>query len=1574
MVILECIMVEGQPRLIRVGLPQASDPRRMAVAMVILMFISMAQPAGADLSVSRNDFGVLDELDETLSKRTANGEAIVAAEGAADALNAVDLAQRPVDATDPLSQASSYLDSLELRDASPFEADHPRPYEFLMDASTQPDGWPYNLFETLFSVQSLGLDNILGIGINTYAVYVNFTSRDNGPSHEAWVEGTFTGELLVGTDLVLFNNYIDIDGDSVDDLSVGLTIQGIITQGDGFGIELGDCELTPSPGPGIPPVTVPCVEELWVRPTFQWKVTALNQNDFLWNNMSHLEVSLMKGLAFDLTLDDSESYAIVIDTRFTQPPHEFTLGVGLQKMAFNVNAVITNTAGFITSLFNGGINASSLSLTSISAPYAIRVSNPDSDSSDRQSDCDDGTGYYDPFTDHKTESHLHKCGFGLGVGFIRFDGYGGGTTAPILETAYIDVGFHPEEGETRIPNEVDITLRNDNLGANTFDTVEIFSDYGSDMYFHYFEDRSNTTEGDSPFGNTTDSRTWIRGLPSGTLHPDEINAIFTMIGEAPGSANLPGEIPSRLSMMIAIKNFSGDNTNNVNDPTLPVNPAAPPNTLVAIVATESIDLLDYKSTFKRGGYDADSSSIQLSIANVPKVIIVEGSFQIPESGLSRVSYDNPNLNTVAQIFDNALLTVIEVILDVGDVVNGLPESIVGTAGSSGGAVRMNCYNQVRLSLPASTRSPMEIGSVSIAISSSDQPWLPDIDHILLSEDTNIQTVNGRLGVQEPLVPVAMSARIGGISSVSHDYDPINDVRQMELRGINGGPLLIGHLLHDDGDLTTANQQSATLSNRPSTFNVTQTAEALTYTASAPIGTITYGGNGDGQRNAIRLNGLPSSFQLILGDTVGYVAATPMESIEVQLTNSTQPLTMDGDHFRFWVNETSGEASLSTAISDVTSLRRLSPLDPGSKGPEGNSRIELIRANSAPMNVLMEDDTVYEDSFKGMNGRVAIDPLPANITIAYPSGVDSGGLELPTFDEGDGVQALSFFLGDLVNFGSLVNDFVYSTVVDLGGLEAGNEDMSLGLDLITGELFNVTMDIEKGSNVIDEPEWSHGIGMEVFEATVVSFNLSRMPTYTLSSREVVDEALRDYKITPAEYELVLEVFENTNISGFIPLLLALEDGIVLDSEIEGVNLSQWEEQGITFELRRSWHMRSWLPSLPTGRILLEYDFRMIGDLPVYELDVYLEQWTPKRQQLSIIVNGLEGRDLEFVISGLDTTEANNVEANAVFSTQDNLTVPRVSIDMHYDLGTRLDSAHATFIDRRELSRVEALIVGVPQETDFSTTIGDIFLIDLLVPSQYQIDGHSAESLMIQQMRFVDGFWWPATAFMRDLPGEMHLAAQPNTEFDIRSEVSFQGMMELDYRSNTDDMDLYLEATGRSVDTKGDVLMLAEDLPSTFVLEMTDDWGVRVASSGDGVSRLYLKQTDVPSSPGVVVDRVEIIGQNLQSATIHIYTGPFQYPLIVIDDITNGRIVASAEATVEPYHTTGMLEGYSFNGRAVLLDAQFTGILPTASSIGVNGMVTDLSLVGTLTDDTVETRHILLVEPITTVIASGLALIW
>ncbi|MEC9194502.1 MAG: hypothetical protein VYE72_03945, partial [Candidatus Thermoplasmatota archaeon] len=794
-------MDEPSLRLLRVGLPQPNPRGRTAILLVVVMLLSMMQPVSGNVTVARDDFDVLDAFAATLEDRAAESESLVAIQGAQSAFALVDASKRPVQSGDALADSENVLNQVELRDTSPFEEDHPRPYEFLTDVATHPDAWPYNLWQTLFSVENLGLDNILGIGINTYAVYVNFSSRNNGPSYEAWDQGTFTGELFVGTDLVLFENYIDVDGDGTDDLSVALTLEGLTTLGEGFGIETSD---NPIPGaPGVP-------TELWIRPTFQWAVSALNINDPLWDELEHLEVTLMKGLAFDITLSNSESYAVVVDTRFTQPPSDVTLGVGIERISFDITSAIALPQQFLASLLLGDVNSSDLSLTGVTAPYAVRLTNPNAPGSTDQTDCSE-TLNYDPATDHGAKSREHKCGIGIGVGYVHFDEVQPDQSVDILEYAYLDVGFHPEEGSTIIPSEVDLTLRNDNLGDNSFDTIEIFSNVGTDVYIHYFEDRSNVPEGDAPFGNITDSRLWIRGLPSGSLHPDEIAAIFTVMGEAPGSVNLPGEIPDRLSLMIAIKNFSADNSNNVDDPTLPINPAEPPNTMLLIAGTSSIKEFNYASTFKRGGYSGDSSSMLVEIEDVPRVIVIQGSFLLSSTGVSRVNFDNPNLNTLAQIFDNALLTVVEIVLDIGAILNGLPTAVVGTAGSTGGIIDIQCYNQVKKSLPSSNREAMEIGQLRFALASSPQPWLPGSDHILLSEDTNIAVVDGRLGPVDPLVPIAMSMSVGGISHVRHAFDPINEVRDMQLDGSASGSLLIGHIKHDDGDMPNAIKQSAMVS-------------------------------------------------------------------------------------------------------------------------------------------------------------------------------------------------------------------------------------------------------------------------------------------------------------------------------------------------------------------------------------------------------------------------------------------------------------------------------------------------------------------------------------------------------------------------------------------------------------------------------------------------------------------------------------------------------------------------------------------------------------------------------------------
>ena len=247
-------MDEPALRVLRAGLPQPHRHGRTAVVLVALMLVSLMPPVSGDVTVARDDFGVLDAFADTLADRAAEGESLVALQGAQSSFALLDASKRSVQPGDALADAENVLEQVELRDTTPFEEDHPRPYEFLTDVATHPDAWPYNLWETLFSIDNLGLDNLLGFGINTYAVYVNFSSRNNGPSYESWDSGTFTGELLVGTDLVLFENYIDIDGDGTDDLSVALTLEGLTTLGEGFGIETSDnpipgCLLYTSPSP-----------------------------------------------------------------------------------------------------------------------------------------------------------------------------------------------------------------------------------------------------------------------------------------------------------------------------------------------------------------------------------------------------------------------------------------------------------------------------------------------------------------------------------------------------------------------------------------------------------------------------------------------------------------------------------------------------------------------------------------------------------------------------------------------------------------------------------------------------------------------------------------------------------------------------------------------------------------------------------------------------------------------------------------------------------------------------------------------------------------------------------------------------------------------------------------------------------------------------------------------------------------------------------------------------------------------------------------------------------------------------
>jgi len=1535
-------------RLLHAGVPRAVDSKKVAILIILVMLLPIYSPVQADQSVGRDDFGILQAMADALNEEANSGEDEFASNSAEGILSALESRGREIADGDALLATDDVIGDITIRETDPLEPMHPRPYIYVTDPDTHPEGWPNNLLDTLFDPPTL--NDPLAIGINTYSLYVNFTARNNGPQYENWTYGTFTGDILSFNGAGLFENAVDIDNDTNPDIAVGLSILGLGQQGEGW-------DVTFTGG------LVPTVESLWIKPNFQWRIRVLDYSDPLWDDMASMEVSFIKGIAYDTSFInpvDAESYGLVIDSRFTQPPNDFQVRVGLDKLTLNVVGTVLSLVDVIN-IFNGG-DDSVFEVTSVTAPYSISLSNPNYNSANEQTDCEDSS-WYDPILNHSSESREHRCGYSVGIGYVHFAPPDSVGDRAVDEIGYIDVGLHPRYGGTLLPEEVDLVIRNDNAGDNSFDNIEIYSDTDADLWFHYFEDRSNHMEAGGRLGNITDSRGWVRDLPKGTLPQEEINAIFTMIGEAPGSANLPGEMPNRLSMIISIKNFTADNSVNQAGNNLIIDPSDNRwNSLILIAGTEKVPKLEYVSTFQRHGYETDTSSLAVEITDLPEVIAIFGTFEIPASNRVRVEFGTaPDL--LSDVLDNVVLNLIEIVLDIGTILNGLPDAIVGTAGESSGEIFLQCYNQVKKTwADNSQRYPETVGNVKLALGSNPHPVM-NRNHIILAEDSDNPIVIGRYGPSPTIVPVAMSLNVNEISGLSYSYDQNSDLRTISLNGISGEELIIGHLNHFENSTEGDVRQFASISNRPENLTISQQGSKISYSATGEIGTITYSGEGNGQYNALRLIDLPSEFDLELGDTLSFNAPDGVGAIEVQISNSSTPLTMSDDHARFWINQNEAEASMSFRLSNLTSVSLLPPEQPGATGIEGNSRLVMNRTGSSPFSILMEDISDREDEFLGLSGRVYLDPLPANATLSLPSSENSEMITIPQFGQQDGILSLSFFLSGMIDFGSSVNDFAIESMVNLGDASNTRENVSLGLDLFTGEEFDITLDVKKGVNVESEPQWVHGISGEVLEATQLVFNYSIMENFTSSSRNIVNQAFADWEINETERMNVINSLSWAGISQSEILVDVMSDGYLSELEINELNLDELSEQGIEFDQRRSWHVKIWMPDLPAGRILLTYDLVVENDIPTFEVNVLLNDWKPARPVFKVLVNGLSGTDTLLIMTGLDTELRRNVEIEMEITTEPDLIIPRTTIDATYDIGERIETAHILQNNRIRGLRTEMILFDAPGSANLYSKIGDILQANLNVTPMDRIGASAADSLMLQQLRKVDGLWWPSTMFIKDVPGEMYLKAQPSNRYDIHEVTAFQGMFELNYYSNSDEMDLFIETKGKAQNARRSNLMLAENLPTSFTMEVTEDYGARISASGNGVEKLYLRSGDSIPAENVNLISAEVVGENLQGAEVHQHL-IFGYPIIVVDGITGGRIVATAHAEVS-------VAGFDIDGRGVLLDAQFTGGIPTASSVGVNGVVTDLSLIGSLTGGKIETTHVMIVDPFSSAIATGIA---
>ncbi len=283
-----------------------------------------------------------------------------------------------------MARVQESLSNMQLVQTAPPPVVHPVPYDMVLDPENHPDEWANNIWGTLLTA-----DN--------FVIWTHFKTR-TGETYDHYEEVDFAESalflggllgLLTGSDPLLHE--ISIDDDTTAEIEVGLTVD--TSESDGWGVE------------GNPPTT------LWVEPTIEFTVRALDPSATVWNHIEFLEVTMMKQFAYSLNpLGQGESYVWVIDSRFTMVPEDFSLEVGLERFWFDIAEATTSFLLSIAGIITGG-DESGVVVSAVAAPYAIHVDNVG------QPDCPD---WYDPATQHDLPTSQHPCTVGVGFGYIHY--------------------------------------------------------------------------------------------------------------------------------------------------------------------------------------------------------------------------------------------------------------------------------------------------------------------------------------------------------------------------------------------------------------------------------------------------------------------------------------------------------------------------------------------------------------------------------------------------------------------------------------------------------------------------------------------------------------------------------------------------------------------------------------------------------------------------------------------------------------------------------------------------------------------------------------------------------------------------------------------------------------------------------------------------------------------------------------------------------------------------------------------------------------------------------------------------
>jgi hypothetical protein len=737
---------------------------------------------------------------------------------------------------------------------------------------------------------------------------------------------------------------------------------------------------------------------------------------------------------------------------------------------------------------------------------------------------------------------------------------------------------------------------------------------------------------------------------------------------------------------------------------------------------------------------------------------------------------------------------------------------------------------------------------------------------------------------DPLVPVAASILLSGLQAFSLVDSDNSDEQSLSLDTRSNESLALTFINHDSGRINGSSHQSILLSDLPDNISVSITPNGMEYTASTPIDTIVYTGMEGVQRQAAKISGFPSTFTTTSGNSFSWSSSSPITEIESQLSNSSSPLSMSGDHFLFHHDPSSDTSTLSMRISGLREVGWMPPQEEGASGSAGRGSAYATIDGSNSLKINVESAPTSEHS--PLTVLAEINPLPSRMSLEIPTGSQSGpSLVIPQLNASSGASGIAFFISGFADLGQSVNSVLAGITTDIStGSGSGEDGFSFGLGMEADTDFDLVVESSMGSQAIDYPDWVHGISL------------------------------------------------NSAPSG-------ISDGF---------------------------HLRIWIPNLPpTIDLSVSRTATMNGQS--WAISLGLDGWKPQHPELIIVYRGVNGQDLFVTLKGLEQGSSTSLLLDSIFNIETVGGITEISTSTLFGMSTRLDWFHALLIDREAGSRTEMMVQDLPESVEIQASLGTAVSIDMTVPEQYRTDGFGVGSIMLQQMQWMDGLWWPATMFLTGVPGSMNLTTEPDLNFDITQNIAFQGMPILDFSASREGMSLYIEALGRAINNRGDFVLMAEGMSDRLAIKPTTSYGLNIRSGGDGVDRLYIRATNIPTMPPIVLEEMEALGENLKSATIHVRDVIGPYSIIQIEEVQGGRIVVSARVSAT-------IDNRDFDLRGVLLDAQTTGGVPSGTTLGVNGLASDLSILNMIPGISGTTSHIMAPEPLSSGILTLVATLW